>query len=63
MGIEEATSTPPTVSNPAAEWAGPGADAASVAQLEQSGTTPLGGCNTKAGPQQQEGQRLRGIDR
>ena len=57
MGTEEATSTPPTVSNTQRNGPDQGLTLDGVAQLEQSGTTPLGGCNTKAGPQQQEGQR------
>ena len=58
MGIEEATSTSPTVINTSMRMGRTrGGRCNGVAQLAQSGTTPLGGCNTKAGPQQQEGQR------
>ena len=64
MGIEEAISTRPTVSNTSSGMGRTrGRRCNGVAQLEQSGINPLGGCNTKAGLQQPDGQRKRGIDR
>ena len=62
-GIEDATKTLPTARSTMSGIAlTKGCFSIGVSQLEQIGIAPFGGCKTKAGPQQHEGQRYRGID-
>ena len=61
-GIEEATNTLPTArsTNSGISFT-TGCFSKGVRQLAQIGIAPFGGCKTRAEPQQQEGQRYRGI--
>ena len=57
MGIEGAPAPRPQSAHQQGNGPEQGLILNAVTQLEPSGIPPLDGCNTKAGPQQQDGQR------